>query len=466
MVFFASCSSGPSDPGYTYWLTDPADSILFELQKTVILSPISDGEEMMVIEIDTSQQFQSMDGFGFTLTGGSAMHLQAMTPAARQAVFSELFGKDEQGIGISFLRISIGASDLDDYVFSYNDLPKGETDTQLNNFSLDNDRRYLIPVLKEILAINPDILIMGSPWSPPAWMKSNQSAIGGSLRPEFYSVYAMYFVKYIREMEREGIPVHYITVQNEPLHPGNNPSMLMQADEQAKFIKSALGPAFEAEAIHTKIVIYDHNADRTDYPISILNDPDARKYIWGSAFHLYGGTIEAMSEVHDAHPDKSLYFTEQWIGAPGNLSEDLKWHVRNLIIGAPRNWSKTVLEWNLSSDPKLEPHTDQGGCTRCLGAITIDGDKVIRNPAYYIIAHASMFVQQGSIRIASTPEEELPNISYLNTRNEVVLIVLNELEDDRQFLIRIGNTDHKAMLPAGAAGTYIIPLNGSAGRSR
>ena len=332
------------------------------------------------ITINPDERFQEMDGFGFTLTGGSAMHLSHMSPAGRAKILNELFAHDNNNIGVSYLRISIGASDLDAAPFSYNDLPQGETDVEMLQFSLNPDREYLIPILNEILTINPDIKILGSPWSAPTWMKTNGATIGGELKPEFYEAYARYFVKYIEGMAAEGITIDAITIQNEPLHPGNNPSMYMPAEDQAEFIKSSLGPAFEAAGINTKIIIYDHNADRTDYPIGILNDPDAKKYVDGSAFHLYGGEIGNLSEVHNAHPDKNLYFTEQWIGAPGNFGEDMVWHMQNLIIGAPRNWCKNVLEWNLAADSNLEPHT-AGGCTECLGALTIDGDIVTRNPA-------------------------------------------------------------------------------------
>src|SRR5690606_11022530 len=198
------------------------------------------------------------------------------------------------------------------------------------------------PLLKEILAINPAIKIMGSPWSPPVWMKDNGSSIGGSLKTEYHDAYAQYFVKYIQEMKANGITIDAVTIQNEPLHPGNNPSLLMPAEAQKEFVRDHLGPEFEKNNIKTTIIVYDHNADRPDYPITILDDPEAAKYIDGSAFHLYGGTIDAVSQVHDAHPNKNLYFTEQWVGAPGDFAKELTWHTENLIIGAPRNWCKTV----------------------------------------------------------------------------------------------------------------------------
>ncbi|MBC7934537.1 MAG: glucosylceramidase [Rhizobacter sp.] len=435
------------------WLTNTDKSLLFEQQKTALHFKKQTNSHP-VINVDEKQKFQSMDGFGFTLTGGSAMVINRMNPAKRKALLNELFDTDSNNIGISYLRLSIGASDLNDRVFSYNDLPAGQTDTSMEKFSLKPDQEDLIPVLKEILAINPDIKILGSPWSPPTWMKTNNNSKGGSLKPEFYNAYARYFVKYIREMKKEGIRIDAITIQNEPLHPGNNPSLLMLPNEQAAFIKQSLGPAFKAENIGTKIILYDHNADRPDYPISILNDPEARKYVDGSAFHLYGGTIDSLTKVHNAHPDKNLYFTEQWVGAPGNFPEDLSWHVRTLVIGAPRNWSRNVLEWNLAADPQQNPHTD-GGCDQCLGAITVDGNKVTRNPAYYIIAHASKFVRPGSVRIKSNIAGTLHNVAFKTPNGNKVLIVQNDSAVSQTFNIGYKNKIVTTSLSAGAAGTYV-----------
>lgn len=439
--------------GVEVWLTNPDRSALFAKQPVPL--PFSTSTTSYpTIDIDETQSFQSIDGFGYTLTGGSAMLISRMEASARAALLQELFSTQGAGIGVSYLRVSIGASDLDDRAFSYNDLPEGETDVRLEKFSLDPDRTYLIPLLKSILAIDPTIRILGSPWSPPAWMKTNNNSKGGSLKPEYYDVYAQYFVKYIKGMKAEGIRIDAVTIQNEPLHPGNNPSLLMLPQEQAAFIKKSLGPAFNAAGIDTKIILYDHNADRPDYPISILNDPEARKYVDGSAFHLYGGPVTALTEVHNAHPDKNLYFTEQWIGAPGNLKGDLGWHVKNLIIGATRNWSRTVLEWNLAADPKQEPHTP-GGCTECLGAITLNGNTVTRNPAYYVIAAASKFVRPGSVRIQSNTSETLPNVAFKTPDGGKVLIVLNATEFTQQFTIRDKGRLVTATLPTGAVGTYV-----------
>lgn len=437
----------------TAWITNPDKSALFTKQ-TAQLNFGADTNSNPTITVDESQTYQTMDGFGYTLTGGSAMLIHQLGAAPRSALLNELFAVDGNNIGVSYLRISIGASDLDDRVFSYDDLAPGETDPNLAKFSLAPDQHHLIPVLKEILKISPSIKILGSPWSPPAWMKTNDSSKGGSLKPQYYDAYAKYFVKYIEGMKADGIAIDAITVQNEPLHPGNNPSLLMLAPDQAIFIKNHLGPAFKAANVSTKIILYDHNADRPDYPISILNDPEAKKYIDGSAFHLYGGNIEALSQVHAAHPDKNLYFTEQWIGAPGNFAGDLAWHIKTLIIGAPRNWARNVLEWNLAADSDQNPHTP-GGCTQCLGAITIDKNNVTRNPAYYIVAHASKFVRPGSVRVASNIPVGLPNVAFKNPAGNIVVIVENDGNSDQTFNIKYQAQSFSATHKKGAVGTYV-----------
>lgn len=436
-----------------FYLSKPDKSAMFAIQSSGIKE--ASENDFPTIEVNETETYQEMDGFGFSLTGGSAMLLSKMSDGVRQELLTELFDNENDNIGISYLRISVGSSDLDEFVFSYDDIPVGETDVNMEHFSIEQDRKYLIPMLKEILAVNREIKIMGSPWSAPIWMKTNGESIGGSLKPEYYDAYALYFVKYIQAMEAEGINIDAVTVQNEPLHDGNNPSMYMEAGDQADFVKNHMGPAFENAGITTKIVVYDHNADRIDYPLTILNDLEANKYVDGSAFHLYGGDINDLSKVHNAHPDKNLYFTEQWIGAPGNFGDDLQWHTRNLIIGATRNWCKAALEWNLASDPQQNPHTN-GGCTSCLGAITIDGNNVVRNPAYYIIAHASKFVPSGSVRIESNMPGSLPNVAFKTPNDNIVIIVLNESDSDQTYNLKTSDKTMTSILPAGSVGTYVL----------
>ncbi|SDD01757.1 glycoside hydrolase family 30 protein [Niabella drilacis] len=442
----------PAPGNATVWVTKADSSVLLKKSNTVrFLKGTAGGT---VIEVDHTRSFQEIDGFGYTLTGGSAMLINRLDASGRTALLRELFGNGENSIGVSYLRISVGASDLDPAVFSYNDLPAGQTDPEQEKFSIAPDKANLVPVLKEILVINPKIKILASPWSPPAWMKDNGATRGGSLKPEYYASYARYLIKYIRAMKAEGITIDALTPQNEPLHPGNNPSLLMLAAQQRDFIKNQLGPAFKAAGIHTKIVVYDHNLDRPDYPITILDDPGAKQYIDGSAFHLYAGNVSAMSQVHDAHPDRNLYFTEQWTGSKGAFSGDLKWHIKNVIIGTIRNWSRIALEWNLASDPGYNPHTP-GGCTQCKGALTLDGNSVNRNVAYYIIAHASKFVPAGSRRIYSSEAAGLSNVAFVTAAGRKVLIVLNEQDNEQPFHINCSGRNAGYTIPANAVVTIV-----------
>lgn len=463
------------------WITTQDRSALFQKQSdSLFFSKTSRGSGATII-IDDREQLQGIDGFGFALTGGSAGLIMKMTPAKRSALLRELFSVDGISAGISYIRLSIGASDLNEFVFSYNDLPDGQTDFELKRFSLAQDLNDVIPVMKEILAINPAIRILGSPWSAPAWMKTNNNVRGGSLKKECYGVYALYFVKYIRAMEKEGIPIDAITIQNEPLNSKNTPSMTWFVDEQASFIRDHLGPALKKEGLKTKIILFDHNCDRPDYPLTLLNDPELAQYADGSGFHHYGGDLSAMSLVHLARPDKNLYFTEQMVTErPGSPTINITAPVIRLIIGASRNWSRNVILWNLAADPLNDPHTDNGGCSMCQGAVTIDGDNVSRNIAYYTVVHASKFVRPGSVRIASTDrgdssvnltqDEErpgvyrstvventqvLPNVAFKTPDGRIVLIVANDTWSVSSFRIQYNGQYARIQLPPGAVGTYV-----------
>jgi len=436
-----------------YWITRSDQTATLQKQSTSFVFS-TDANNNSIIEIDSTKTFQTVDGFGYSLTGGSAFLINKMDEASKNSLLNEFFGAGESSIGVSYIRISIGASDLDAAAFSYDDLAAGQTDLSLSNFSLSKDTVDLIPVLKKILAINPNLKIMGSPWSAPVWMKDNGSSIGGSLKPEYYSVYAQYFVKYIQAMAAKGINLHAITVQNEPQHGGNNPSMVMSALQQGEFVKNHLGPAFRNAGITTKIVVWDHNCNNPNYPITIMDDPAAKAFVDGSAFHLYEGEIGAMSGVHAAHPDKNLYFTEQWTGANGSFDGDLKWHMKNVIIGSMRNWSKVALEWNLASDPTYQPHTP-GGCSECKGAVTISGSVASKNVSYYIVAHASKFVTPGSVRIESSTGSTVSNVVFIRPDGKKVMLVVNENGAAVNVNLKYKGKWAVVSIPGNAVATYI-----------
>jgi len=437
-----------------WWLTTPDKSLLLAKQASLSFSTVNSSDTSNVINIDPACTYQSVDGFGFALTGGSAQHISAMSADAREKLLHELFGHGKNDIGISYLRVSIGSSDLNDHTFSYDDLPDGETDTGLKKFSLAEDEKNVIPVLKEILSINPQIKILGSPWSAPLWMKTNDNIQGGMLRKEYYPVYAQYFVRYIQGMKKEGIPIDAITVQNEPFNDGNTPSMQFLAKQELDFIKKYLGPAFEKNAITTKIILYDHNCDAPEYPISILEDTAARKYIDGSGFHLYAGSITALTKVHNAFPEKNLYFTEMMtVNLHGDFN--IASPVSRIVIGATRNWSRNVILWNLAADVDFEPHTDNGGCAFCQGAVTLTKDVVERNIAYYTIAHVSKFVPAGSLRIKSSTDGALDNVAFKTPGNKTVLIISNNRSASQKPSIVYNGKEIQPVLPPGSVATFV-----------
>ena len=457
LLGFLGCNKNDPDmPGtlpVQNWVTS-ADGVNLFYQKAFDFASAKD-DRYPVIEINPAQTFQTIEGFGFSLTGGSAMLLHQMGATDRATLLNEFFGHADNSIQVSYLRISIGASDLDPVVFSYDDLPTGVTeDPALQYFNLSRDTLHLIPVLKEILAINPNIKIMGSPWSAPTWMKNNKNSVGGNLLPQYYSAYAQYFVKYIQAMKSHGITIDAITPQNEPQHGGNNPSMVLSSTNERDFVRDHLGPAFQAAGLQTKIIVWDHNCDNPGYPIDILNDAVAKSFVHGSAFHLYAGDVSALSQVHDAHPDKGLYFTEQWTGSNEAFGDNLKWHMKNVIIGTMRNWSQVALEWNLANDPSFNPHTP-GGCNQCKGAVTINGNVATKNVSYYIVGQAAKFVPPGSVRIGSNVPGTLYNVAFTTPQGKTVLIALNDGPNIENFNIHIGDKWITASLHPETAGTFV-----------
>jgi glucosylceramidase len=447
-----TAEAGRQGPGPTgAWITTGDRSSLLERAP----APLSFGTTASTsafVDVDPTQTFQSIEGFGFTLTGGSASVIAGLGQAAEEALLQELYGDGPNDIGLSVIRLSIGASDMSASDFTYDDVAAGQTDAALAHFSIAPEEAALVPVLKAILAIQPGIKILATPWSAPAWMKDSASFTGGSLLSQYYDVYAQYFVRYVAAMQARGVPIDAVTPQNEPLNANNDPSMTMSSAEEAKFIGQNLGPAFRAANLPTKIIAYDHNCDMPSYPIAVLGDSTANPFIDGSAFHLYAGDITALTMVHDAYPTKNVYFTEQFTASTGTFAGDLDWHEKNVVIGSMRNWGRTALEWALATDATYGPHT-KGGCATCEGAVTI-APSVTRNVGYYVIAHASKFVPPGSVQIASTQTGNLNSAAFRTPAGQTVLVIEND-GGDATFNIRVSGLWAAAALVGGAVATYV-----------
>lgn len=421
------------------WMTKGDQSVLLQQQGAVAFGTTS-GNNQNTITLNESNTYQSIEGFGFALTQGSAEALSQLNSSEQDALLQELFNPTS-GNGISIIRISIGASDLSNSVYTYNETAG---DVNMTNFSLAGpDQTYLIPMIKKILAINPSIKILATPWTAPTWMKSNGGWIGGSLNPTYYAAYANYFVSYFNAMAAQGISIWGITPQNEPENGNNEPSMLMNATEQKNFINNHLGPALTSAGYTAKIIAFDHNCDNTSYPIDVLNNSS---YVDGAAFHLYAGNISAMSTVKN-QTGKNVYFTEQFTGVNGQFSGDLNWHMENVVVGSLRNWSKTVIEWNLASNGNHGPRTP-GGCSDCLGAITVNSSNAFqRNVSYYIVSQISKFVQPGAVRFESTDLNAIKNVAFINPDGSKVLLAFNT------------NNTSKVIRVSGASGAFDFNLD-------
>ena len=385
----------------------------------------------LTITVNDAVKYQEMDGFGASLTDSSAWLLsQKLTPAQRTALLKQLFDT-KQGIGLAILRQPMGSSDFSLADYSYDDVPPGESDPGLKRFTIDRDRQYIIPVLREALAVNPKLKIIASPWSPPGWMKTSGSMIGGTLLPSSFTPLARYFVRFVQSYEAAGVPIFAITPQNEPRNiPADYPGKGMTAEEQTVFIREHLGPAFRDAHLKTKIMVFDHNWDMIDFPDKLLSDPKAAEFSAGTATHCYGGSPEAQTKLHDHFPTKGIWLTEcsggEW--QKGNLLVAQA----DLIIETTRNWGQSVVLWNLALDQNHAARL--GGCADCRGVVTIDHSKsptaVTPTVDFTALAHASNFVAPGALRIDSVASEESPlkHGAFRNSDGSIVLLALNPSE--------------------------------------
>jgi glucosylceramidase len=422
---------------------------------------IDDAAVRADIEIDAGKRYQQMLGFGAALTDASAWLLQGMAADRRQALLQELFGRDGDGIGLGFTRLTIGASDFSRHHYSLDDPPDGKPDPQLRHFSIAPNLADVVPVVRQALAVNPRLKIMASPWSAPAWMKDGDSLVKGRLRPRYYDAFARYLLRYVDAYAAEGIPVFALTVQNEPdFEPADYPGMRLNAPQRARLIGDHLGPLLAARGSKPLLFDWDHNWDKPEEPTAVLSDPAASRYVAAVAWHCYGGDVSAQSKVHDAFPDKDAYMTECSGGDWEPVrSGGLTHMARDLVVQTTRNWARGVLFWNLALDPDGGPHA--GGCDTCSAVVTIDpanGD-VTRNDEYYALAHASRFVREGAERVASTATGDgLDNVAFRNADDgSLVLVAVNSTQAPRDIVVREVDTRFRYTLPARSVATFRWP---------
>lgn len=458
----------PSNPGNpeTEITSDVAvltttSSRAYDLAESTISFSTTDNMSPSTIKLLPDTKYQEIDGFGGAITGSTAYNLLKMTAADRTAFLKKTFSPTE-GYGMSYVRVPIGCSDFSLSEYTLCDTPG------IENFALTTEEtQYIIPVLKEILAINPKVKILSSPWTAPRWMKVNNlndlqpynSWTGGQLNPKYYDDYATYFVKFIQAMKQNGIDIYAITMQNEPLNRGNSASMFMGWEEQRDFVK-VLGPKMRDSGIDTKIYAFDHNynydnmADQSQYPLKIYNDSEAAGWLAGAAYHNYGGNVNELSTIHNARPDKELVFTESTAGDwndGANLDARLIDDMEQICLGTVNRWAKGSIIWNLMLDSNRGPNRP-GGCINGFGAVDLGNDfKTIRkNSFYYIMAHMSAGVQPGADRIGTSgfTKSGLTYSAFRNPDNSYALVLSNKNSEAVTMTIDDGNHHFTATVPA------------------
>jgi glucosylceramidase len=465
------------------WLTTPDGSSKLA-QTTSVAFVTAPNSSDPIITVDPTLKYQPVEGFGASITDSSAEVLYRLSTQNRANVMRSLFDRNT-GNGLNILRQPIGASDfVATAAYTYNDIPADQTDYQMQRFSIAHDEAKILPLLRQAKSINPSIQIIATPWSPPAWMKTNASLVGGELKdsPEIYKAYALYLRKFIQAYGAAGVRVDAITLQNEPQNrtPLGYPGMHMSTYQQAELIK-VLGPMLKAAGIKTKILAYDHNWSvhpddiaatppgqpvETEYPANLLSNPAAAAWISGVAYHCYFGSPVRQRELLKSYPQLAMYITEcsasKSVGdsEAKAFSDTLRFHARNLEVGGMRNGARTVVNWNIVLDPEGNPHV--GGCATCIGVLTVGPDqKVTPNAEYYLLGHLARFVKRGALRIASTsfgtPEwnGQIMSVAFRNPDRSTVLVVHNENDAPRSFAVKLGNKGFSYTLPGGSVATFV-----------
>jgi O-glycosyl hydrolase len=452
----ATPTSTPAGGAVNVWLTTGDKAKLLHQEPNITFG--ADTTTGLLIHVNENHTYQQVDGFGAALTDSSAWLISnELTTAQRDALMNSLFNPTT-GIGMSYVRLPMGASDFTNGAhYTYDDMPPGQTDPNLTNFSISHDLAYIVPVLQQALSLNPTLKVMGSPWSAPAWMKTNGSLYRGGLQTQYYGAYANYIAKFVDAYQAQGITINSVTVQNEPqAKPGDYPGMWLTPNDEISFVANNLGPALNSKG--AKIIVLDHNWALYPYPITVLSNASAKNYIAGSAFHCYGaGSPTFQTRARDVNPDRDIYFTECTSGLwATNWADNLVWDLQNLIIGGTRNWARTVIKWNIALNENSGPHN--GGCTNCTGLVTINSTTgaVTYNHDYYSIGHASKFVTTGAYRIASSSlsANKVESVAFKNPDGSKVLIVVNADNRSQTFKVRWGGQSFQYSLPSKSVVTF------------
>ena len=447
----------PPTAGVERWLSTEDRRLRLARQSDLAIGAAEDAPADVVIDIH--QRYQAIVGFGAALTDASAWLMQnKLSQRQRNALLQELFGPPPN-LNLNMTRLTIGGSDFSLQQYTLDDLPAAGLDPSLQHFNVASNLRDVIPTVREVMAVNPQLRIIASPWSAPAWMKTSDTLIGGELLAQYESTYADYLAKYVDTYRTAGIPIFALTLQNEPgFVPVTYPAMELPAATRARIIVQYLGPALAMRKPSTRILEWDHNWDEPQQPLSVLGDPAAARYINGVAWHCYSGNPAAQSQVHRAYPDKDAYITEcsggDWASSANG---ELLLFAGDIVLAGLRNWARGVVYWNLALDEQYGPHV--GGCRTCKGLVVIDSrtGAVSRNDEYYAFAHFSRFVLPGAVRIASsTTVKGIATVAFQNAHDgTVVLVVVNSKTAAQRFSVQQDRTRFQSTLPPRSVATFV-----------
>ena len=444
-------------PSVSVWVTNRAGTKRLQPQPVVSFVAGQGNPALPTIDVADNVRYQQIEGFGGSITDSSAWVLSGLSAAKQAEILTALFDRNT-GLGLSFLRQPIGSSDFALNLYTFDDIDPAGTDYPLANFSIDHDRAYILPMLRAARAKNSAIRIMASPWTAPAWMKTNRSLIGGGrLRTDVYATYADYLVRFVQGYAAEGVPIHSLTVQNEPKTAPQYPSMLMTSAEQATFIGQHLGPALARAGLNRQIFAWDHNWETT-YPLEVLANPTARSFISGVAFHCYGGQPSEMSIVRNAYPQLAISLTECADGSRLSFGSKLMYDIRVLLIGSLRNWARSVAKWNLVLDQNGGPKLVDDACRNCAGLVTVNTatGTYSFNEDYYALGHVSPHVKPGAYRVQSTEFGfgGIENVAFMNPDGSIVVLAINSSYGTLTFQIRSRGTTLQYTLPSDNVATF------------
>ncbi|MFB9688139.1 ricin-type beta-trefoil lectin domain protein [Amycolatopsis plumensis] len=446
------------------WLTTTSDAGGRQVtrglqQQTPVTFAAGTGSGGVTINVNENTTYQQFEGGGASFTDTAAWLMNssgALSQSTRDDTMRKLFDPNS-GIGLSFIRNPLGASDLARYSYTFDDMPAGQTDPNLTHFSIAHDQADVLPLTKQAKQLNPQAKVMASPWSAPPWMKDNDSYLLGWVESQYYPVYAQYFVKYLQAYRDAGVPIDYVSMQNEPTCCASYPSTNWNGAGLAYFAKNNLLPALQNAGLSTKVLALDWNWDTyASYGAPTLDDAAIRNHpnFGGVAWHGYGGDIAQQTTTHNQYPNVNAYSTEHsggtWIS--NQQAEDM-----NNIVDYTRNWSKSFVKWSLGVDQNMGPHN--GGCGTCTGLITVhNGDsrsgQVDYTVEYYTMGHLTKFVKPGAYRIDSNDSSAVRNVAWKNPDGSKALIAYNSGTGAQNVRVNWGSSSFTYSLPGRTSATF------------